>query len=189
MIRIWLIAGIALLAGCESEFERCMSTELPIANEAVGMEDELAASAALETLGEYLEFIRMSEPLLVKWYEQNPQPERGESESSMEVLKEWYRLEEAEIWRHAQTFNLPVSTFSEYQELEGNYMQLLMTYVEPRSPTASCLTDECLAMPYEENLAIQMREAAEANETALSQLRADARRLAGRTCNSNGIYE
>lgn len=38
-MKIWLIAGIALLAGCESEFERCMATEIPKAYRAAGLEE------------------------------------------------------------------------------------------------------------------------------------------------------
>jgi len=39
VIRIWVIAGITLLAGCESEFERCMATEIPKAYRAAGVDE------------------------------------------------------------------------------------------------------------------------------------------------------
>ena len=38
-MRVWLIAGIALLAGCESDFERCMATEIPKAYRAAGLKE------------------------------------------------------------------------------------------------------------------------------------------------------
>lgn len=53
MIRVWLIAGISLLAGCESKFEQCMETELPKAYEKAGFGfvDSIPTEGLLRRIG------------------------------------------------------------------------------------------------------------------------------------------
>ena len=64
MIRIWVIAGITLLAGCETEFERCMATELPRAEAAIGLTDEREAKTVLKDLQRYAEIELKFLPLM-----------------------------------------------------------------------------------------------------------------------------
>ena len=105
MIRIWLIAGMALLAGCESEFERCMRTELPIAYEAVDMEDELAAGEALESLARYLDDVKISEPADREWLVNNPSPDPTLSKDYEVARVAWRKKRSAETFRITEAFS------------------------------------------------------------------------------------
>lgn len=182
-LKVWMAWGIGLLAGCETEFERCMKAELPLAYEAVS-EDEVAAGKALESLSKYLAYVRFSAPAQREWDANNPEPPISLARVS------WLEKRQAKRNRLAESFfGTPVSSHDEYYELVDDFQYQVLKYVEPRSPTAQCQTDKCRQMPYEESLAIQMEEARAVHVAALIQLNADARRLAGRICNGHGFYE
>lgn len=69
-----LVVLILLLAGCQSEFEKCMATELPRAEMRANLEHERNAGRALVSLQDFSGKLSAITIRMDKWYEQNPLP-------------------------------------------------------------------------------------------------------------------
>ena len=211
VVRILLITGIALLTGCESEFDRCMATEIPKAEAALGWAEEQEVAAVIRALSSEHDLRRKVELAMREWRAEHPLPSEG------------VKSEEGAAWSDAQkAYHLEVSRSlgTEEKTWEGlveRYRRndgLFEQYVQPRSLTARCRLSidsfpECRGVPnvledfelkteadfntYGEAHASEFRnalaEALAANEEALTRLPLDIRGQAASVCNSHGIYE
>jgi len=191
-MKIWLIAGIALLAGCESEFDRCMAAEHPRAVRFVGLEEEREAATILKELSRSLQRERKIEAEVDEWEERNPIPKSGRDSPEM---KEYWKQQTAYELEVARSFGVEAETYDEWVEqfLNRDYDRFEQ-YVRPRSRQYRCRlgssTAECEGFEFvfdnrEEGLA----EAILANKQAIADMTPEALELAEAACNRNGIYE
>ena len=215
MIRVWLIAGIALLTGCESEFERCMATELPRAEAESGLAGEQEAEAAFERLKPHLERGLKIIQVMQHWFKENPRP-LGKDIGS-ETLTAFIEAENRRRFEVARSLGSHAASVKEFVAAEEEAWDLFEQFVEPRSLTAKCKVSanyypECKGIEsifedadlnsdagidrFEELDAsariMALSEAMSANDEALKRLAAkgtDITEAAIEACNRNGIYE
>ena len=69
-----LLTGSCFLAGCESNFDRCMSTELPRAEALAGIEAERDAGRQLVSMKELLNKFDTVDIAMETWFNENPRP-------------------------------------------------------------------------------------------------------------------
>ena len=77
MRTITLLALVLFLIGCESEFDKCMKTELPRAETLIGIESEREVGRQLVSMKEYTQAEAAIQPGLDAWIEENPYPSGG----------------------------------------------------------------------------------------------------------------
>lgn len=211
MIRILLITGIALLTGCESEFERCMATEFPKAEAALGWAEEQEVAAVIRALSSERELRKKVELAMREWWAEHPLPPEGVNSA------EGAAWSDAKWANHLEVSRLLGAEETTREGLEERYRRnddLFDKYVEPRSLTARCRLSfksypECRGVPnvledfelkteadfyahadaYDTEYSKALAEALAANEEALTRLPLGIREEAASVCNSHGIYE
>ena len=90
-MRTWLILGIALLAGCESDFDKCMNTEVRKAEQMLGLDEELAHAEVLSELKAWVEAMWQFEDQSIENSENNVPEEEIEALSSPSAKRSWDR--------------------------------------------------------------------------------------------------
>jgi hypothetical protein len=197
VIRIWVIAGLALLAGCESEFDRCMNTELVNAGERLNMAtQETAFNRAVTELKAYQGWVAhmFTDQEIRAWFEKNPIPLMGEEETVSQWFKseryvEHRQKERKFLLEAAQAYGLGVGSYEEWADLQIHWTRLMKEWIEPRSVTANCESEECFNGNLAEEIAASLDEAVESFDKEIEENQLAIRNAAASACNRNGIYE
>ncbi|MDA8912728.1 hypothetical protein N9I66_07395 [Pseudomonadales bacterium] len=74
MTRVFLLLTIFTLVACESDFDKCMSTELPRAERLFGVEAEREVERRLVAMHDYIKLEGEVEFRMKSWFDENPTP-------------------------------------------------------------------------------------------------------------------
>lgn len=120
MARVFLVITLLMLAACESDFQKCMNTEVPRAKQLLGVDEQAARVASLSAMAEKLEIVVPIFREAIDWDMANPAPvEPKKREISIEEMPEFLEslshLDERQQFAEVQKRNLE---YAEQFELE-----------------------------------------------------------------------
>jgi hypothetical protein len=214
-----LVGLIFLLTGCESDFEKCMSAELPRAETLAGIEAERELGRKLADLRDLHDKMLLIDNALIKWNEENPSPENvcsvhsstdswekcnsednkvsaqlDEHQNEAPSAKRWEDRKNAEIYSLGALHGVSISNEEQLVDVFDDVFESYETLLEPQSAVLQCYNDyKCDEYSYSDDylevLEKAFDEAILNNTSAIAELVDKADLLATVTCNNNGIYE
>ena len=172
-MRTWLILGIALLAGCESDFDKCMNTEVRKAEQMLGLDEELAHAEVLSELKAWVEAM---------WQFEDQSIENSENNVPEEEIEALELSQCKEIMGSLQVDCEALLALREDDGLFAYHVQ----YDEHVSQDVA--KGNIRYGDWDARLA-QIEEVMETSRGVLAEIREKAPLLAAEVCNAKGIYE
>ena len=173
-MRIWLIASVALLAGCESDFDKCMNTEVRKAEQMLGLDEELAHAEVLSELKIWAERLSQFENQVMQNIDEGVTIEESaalEISQCNEIL--------GSLQNQCPTLlGLPTEDEGSWSAVEAYEKNYEAHVLDGRND------------PYDwgERLTL-ISSAIDNSRGALAEIREETPRLAAEVCNSRGFYE
>ena len=211
MIRLFFFVSIFTLVGCESDFQKCMNTELPRSVKAMKIDEARNQLLVLDELRALAEKEDTLHRALIKWWESNPHPISPEGMSWSDFAKTEAKL------AHDAKENLAFVKISESIGFEEKTIDEVKTRIKlfetevdialrPRAITYNCWGDADCDSPLLEEVFFLSRERKEdqrwsevaingLNEAKvmlseeIAKMSEQSMTLATVACNTNGFYE
>jgi hypothetical protein len=212
MSRLFFLFSVFILAGCESDFQKCMNTELPRSVKAMKLDEVGNQLHVLDELKALAEKEDAFDSEFQKWAMANPFPKRPDE-------MDWFDFIETEVHlAHDAKASLAILQMSESLGFEEKTSEEVFARIElfqekvdialrPRAITFNCWgegEDDCRSPLWEElfflmdkgmeprlgEVAINsLHEAKLMLAEKISKLSKQSMMLATVTCNTNGFYE
>ena len=212
MSRLFFLFSIFVLAGCESDFQTCMNTELPRSVKAMKIDE---AGNQLHVLDELKALAEREDALdseLQKWSLTNPFPKRPDDMNRSDFLQtQEYLTHDAKLdiafLQMSESLGFEEKTSEEVFARIELFQEKVDIALRPRAITFNCWgegEDDCRSPLWEElfflmdkgmeprlgEVAINsLHEAKLMLAEKISKLSKQSMMLATVTCNTNGFYE